>query len=58
MPQWNYFRMDEIIYWDLATNLANKGGLFVSNSVFATAGAGEKTLFWTPVYPTLLSLVT
>lgn len=57
LPKWNYYRMDEAIYWDLASNLAHKGSLSLSNSVFATTVAGEKTLFWTPVYPGILALI-
>lgn len=56
LARMNFLPMDEGIYWDLAGHLSRDGRLALSGPAFATVGAGEQTLFWTPVYPILLSL--
>ena len=56
-PIRNHFPMDEGMYWDLASNLVEKSRLCLSGNAFATVGAEERTLFWTPAYPILLAAI-
>lgn len=57
LPERNSLDTDGAIYMDLASHLAHQGQMSLSSPEFATAAAGERTLFWTPAYPLLLAAI-